>query len=544
MNEKKIVNVASYQRIDSLIISLKSIYNQCDEINVCLNNHTGVIPEFLFSPKINLTFTDNSKGDAFKFLYLESSDGYFLTIDDDLIYPPNYVEFMVNKCKEHNNKKIMTLHGRNFGKLPISSYYKSATERYQCLNEVKKDVVVQFGGTGVMCFHTSLLKKSINDFLYPNMADVWIGKFAKERNIEILCLAHSTGYIKYIPQKSTIFDEESNNDKTQTNVVNEIFGFKNFTNISIIIPTYGNVNFINECVSSIYNSKTNFSFEVLIGIDGCHDSLNYFESTSLQPNTKVFYFDQNEGPYSIKNTLTKISNSDKLLFFDSDDVMNKNMVETIVNELDRYICVKPKFEEFGGKSLGGTRFGEGVFGIKKDVFLSMNGFEPWMMAADSDFMGRLYKTKPRILHTPQVLFKRRVHSNSLTNRNDTGMRSPLRAHYAKISKNKKGHGNPDKLNVRDYTIVSIHKNILVSKQEPPKPKNSVLGILNRTPEPQQQKEVKEINYDEVNKVIFNKQTNKPKTNQGLNNQSSKSLNIKKKLFDNIRGGTHRESRRI
>ena len=36
-----------------------------------------------------------------------------------------------------------------------------------------------------MCFHSSILKKNINDFLYPNMADVWIGKFANENNIQI-----------------------------------------------------------------------------------------------------------------------------------------------------------------------------------------------------------------------------------------------------------------------------------------------------------------------------------------------------------------------
>jgi hypothetical protein len=81
--EKRIVNVASYNRINSLVKSIESIYNQCDEINICLNNHNGEVPDILYRDKINLFFTDNSKGDAFKFLMLEESDGYFLTIDDD-----------------------------------------------------------------------------------------------------------------------------------------------------------------------------------------------------------------------------------------------------------------------------------------------------------------------------------------------------------------------------------------------------------------------------------------------------------------------------
>jgi glycosyltransferase involved in cell wall biosynthesis len=549
--DRRIVNVASYNRVDSLIISLKSIYDQCDEINVCLNDHKGVIPDFLQQPKINLTMTDNSKGDAFKFLKLNDSNGYFITIDDDLVYPQGYVEFMVTKCKENDNKKIITLHGRNFNKFPIPSYYNSASEVYHCLKEVKKDVVVQFGGTGVMCFHTSILKKSIDDFIYPNMADVWIGKFAKENKIEIICVAHNSGFITYTSQKTTIYNSEINKDTLQTKIVNEMFGFTKKPELSVVIPAYNCKNHIDDCIMSIIKSGRDNDIEILVGVDGCIDTLNHIKNKNYH-NVKYFYFTENKGPYSIKNTLANMSKSDKLLFFDSDDIMNQNMIGLTIKELNNYICVKPKYEEFGDRNKI-RKFGEGVFGIGKETFLQMNGFEPWMMAADSDFMGRLYKTKPRILHTEQVLFRRRVHSSSLTNRKDTGMSSPLRAYYANISKNKKGHGNPDKLNVRgyieitpngDYIFQTSDVDNIIPTPEPPKEKNSVLKILDRPQVATPQKEAKEINYEEVNKVIYNKQTNKKNQGQGVNNQSAKTLNIKKKLFENIKGGITRESRRI
>lgn len=230
MSETRIVNVASYNRIESLVKSLESIIDQCDVINVTLNSHDGDIPEILYHDKINLMLSDNSLGDAMKFYMLDKSDGYFLTIDDDLIYPPNYVEFMIAKCKEYGNTRVMTLHGRNFASFPITSYYRSATEIYACLNTVKKNVIVQFGGTGVMCFHTDLFKLPIGYFIYPNMADVWIGKYCMENKIEILCVRHDTGYIKYINQNDTIFDTESRNDELQTLVANSTF------DKSIVLP--------------------------------------------------------------------------------------------------------------------------------------------------------------------------------------------------------------------------------------------------------------------------------------------------------------------
>jgi hypothetical protein len=230
MSETRIVNVASYNRIDSLVKSLESIIDQCDIINVSLNSHDGDIPEILYHDKVNLMLSDNSLGDAMKFYTLDKSNGYYLTIDDDLVYPPNYVEYMIAKCKEYGNTKVITLHGRNFNVFPIKSYYAKASERYSCFNHVGKNVSVQFGGTGVMCFHTDLIKLPIRYFKYPNMADIWIGKHCYENKIDILCVRHESGYINYIPQRTTIYDVESRNDILQTLVANSTF------DKSVILP--------------------------------------------------------------------------------------------------------------------------------------------------------------------------------------------------------------------------------------------------------------------------------------------------------------------
>jgi len=227
MSEKTIVNVASYNRVGCLVNTINSIYDQCDEINIFLNDHIGEIPEKLLDNKINLFFSDNSYGDALKFGKLMESDGYYLTIDDDLIYPPNYVNYMVSRCKEYSNKRVITLHGRNFTSFPINSYYNSYSENYHCLKPQRKNVLVQFGGTGVMCFHTNLMKIPIDFFLYPNMADIWVGKYCIENNVEMICITHSGDFLKYQPQKSTIYDTESKSDGIQTKIVNEIFNPQN-----------------------------------------------------------------------------------------------------------------------------------------------------------------------------------------------------------------------------------------------------------------------------------------------------------------------------
>jgi hypothetical protein len=123
----------------------------------------------------------------------------------------------------------------------------------------------------------------------------------------------------------------------------------------------------------------------------------------------------------------------------------------------RYDLVRLKYKEIrDNKTSDKTNFHEGAIGINKNIFLSMNGFEPWMCAADSDFLGRLYKRKPRIYHTKNLSMYYRRHNTSLTLKKETGMASPLRATYAKTSKNKKGDGNPDKLYTRSFTLVGVN----------------------------------------------------------------------------------------
>jgi hypothetical protein len=239
MIKKKIVNVASYKRLNSLVNTVDSILHQCDELNIFLNSIDAQIPEIFYNEKINLFFSDNRYGDSLKFAPLENSQGYYLTIDDDFIYPNNYVNFMISKCEEYSNQRVITLHGKNFKDFPIQSYYRSHFEYFNCLQKMKKNVLVQFGGTGVMCFHTSLLKIPLNFFEKPNMSDVWFGKYCLENKIEIMCVTHPKDFLKYQVQKNTIYDTYSNNDSIQTQIVNSIFNKnESFVNVINTVQTH------------------------------------------------------------------------------------------------------------------------------------------------------------------------------------------------------------------------------------------------------------------------------------------------------------------
>lgn len=316
--------------------------------------------------------------------------------------------------------------------------------------------------------------------------------------------------------------------------------------LSIIVPTYKNVEFLDELFDSFKKNVVNFPHEYLIGIDDCEQTKKYIEEREFPENFFFFYFVENVGPYKIKNTLAEVAKYENLFFFDSDDYMMESCLSEINKLIYKYECIKPKFVNFKDTKEGRTYIdsnglhGEGVFAIRKNVFLGMNGFEGWRCAADSDFMARIYKLRRKINLTNIILFHRRIHGSSLTMSKETGYSSEIRGKYFSLSKNKTDHGPLPKLEKADYkmydnqtktwseSISTIEQRKIDLQKELKEKKHKLLeSIFSDGPKEVPQKEIKVVNYNQVNRIT-NRQT---QTNLGNA--------LKKAKLEEIRRGSRR-----
>jgi hypothetical protein len=181
--------------LEKVVASLRP---QCDKIWVGLNKYQHT-PSFLKEGEYK--HFDNSTGDAVKFYGAENLDGWVLTCDDDLIYPEGYVDMMCLKVYQYQSP--VTLHGKNYHRPPQA--FDKCTEVFRCLGDVEKDAVVDVGGTGVLCYHTNLIKVRYSDFKIPNMADLWFAKLCKEQGVNIVVIAHKADYLTYLDPEETIY---------------------------------------------------------------------------------------------------------------------------------------------------------------------------------------------------------------------------------------------------------------------------------------------------------------------------------------------------
>ena len=301
-------------------------------------------------------------------------------------------------------------------------------------------------------------------------------------------------------------------------------------------------------IDSIVRSNFNQEYEVLIGIDSCYDTLNYIYETQFPSNFNFFFFENKKGPYIIKNTLTELSKFDKILFFDSDDIMMPSLMSEVYSYLDNYGMIKPKYINFTDKNNSrefkkeGSQFGEGVFGIRKSLFLEINGFEGWEVAADSDFMGRYYKTNNSVLHTQSILFHRRLHENSLTIHPDTGLSSRIRGQYHLQSKRKTSSEIVNQhFVIANYMIVDFqNKSLFETKNQI----NEEYIIPQNEIKKERQNSIQNILSTKA-KVVKNNMSSKTVDYQKINTRTNHPISsqlktaLKKAKLEEIRRGTRR-----
>lgn len=145
----------------------------------------------------------DDRGDQAKFLGCEDApeDIIWLGVDDDLIYPPDYVETIVAGLDRYPGS-IVSFHGWK-----LDEDGECYVENYRCLENVWDDVPVHVAGTGVCAFRLDTIRPVMADFESVN-ADVWLALRAQERQIQRVVLAHKSYWLGYsqLPGKIGVVD--------------------------------------------------------------------------------------------------------------------------------------------------------------------------------------------------------------------------------------------------------------------------------------------------------------------------------------------------
>ena len=205
---------------------------------------------------------------------------------------------------------------------------------------------------------------------------------------------------------------------------------------SIIVPVFNRPDEVDELLESLSN-QTQKDFEVIIVEDGsvktCKDVCDKYADILVLH----YYAKENSGPGQSRNYGAERAKGDYLIILDSDVVLPSGYLTAVDKEL-----TKNPTEAFGGPdaahpsftpiqkaisysmtsffTTGGIRGGKAKLdkfyprsfnmGIRRDVYLKLNGFSKMRFGEDIDFSYRIVEAgyKPRLFPEAWVWHKRRT----------------------------------------------------------------------------------------------------------------------------------------
>ena len=200
--------------------------------------------------------------------------------------------------------------------------------------------------------------------------------------------------------------------------------------ISILIPIYNGIEFIEESVTSVIN-QTNSNWELIIGINGHSENSDIYKKAKEYENKsdkiKVFDFFNIKGKSNTLNEMIKFSSYDYIALLDVDDIWDPKKLEIQSKYLVEYDIIGTRCVYFGDKihvldipikdisNFDFTKTNPIINSssiIKKELCYWNKNYDG---VEDYDLWLRLKKLNKKFYNCEEILIKHRIHDTSAFN---------------------------------------------------------------------------------------------------------------------------------
>lgn len=216
--------------------------------------------------------------------------------------------------------------------------------------------------------------------------------------------------------------------------------------VSIIVPVYNVEKYLGECLDSILNQSYS-NLEVILVDDGSPDNCGDICDNYLKKDNRIKVIHQKNGGLSnARNSGLNTVTGEYMLFFDSDDILLPNAIETLINKAEKYnldfvlyealnfsedsidlettfkYIIKGKYDQvFTGSELLQLLLDNKSFRtpvqlyLYKTAFVNDNNmkFHDGIIHEDWEFTSLAFFYAKRVMIEQSVLYKHRLRGNSI-----------------------------------------------------------------------------------------------------------------------------------
>lgn len=211
-------------RLESFSQALNSILPQVDHLFLFLDRFEQ--PYVAGDPKVTVItsqrFGDLRANGKLMGLNMAGPEAYYFCVDDDIVYPPDYVSRMVSFLQENNNQVIATVHGSTL----FSDFKRYYGDRNVLHRSAPLDTAARMhvGGTCSTAFFTGSVQFDVRNWQTLNMVDLNFALEAKRAECPIIAIPRSDGWLRCLAelQEDSIFVQLRSDDSQQTELAKKL----------------------------------------------------------------------------------------------------------------------------------------------------------------------------------------------------------------------------------------------------------------------------------------------------------------------------------
>ena len=212
--------------------------------------------------------------------------------------------------------------------------------------------------------------------------------------------------------------------------------------VAVIMAAWNASRYILEALESIEQQKprTGWAYGLRLGVDGCEATSRFL----IRAGVTHWWSPENVGPYVMRNSLIELAPCAAYAIFDADDKMRDEYLAELLAWVGSDGIAgagRTQVKADGTLLKRRTSYKSGVCIISHDAWKKLGGYRPWPMAADYDLITRANKLKIPVRAVKKALYIRRVHSDSLTQRKETGFKSQQRVEFASRARSLAKHAH-------------------------------------------------------------------------------------------------------
>ena len=207
----------------------RAVFNllpQCDRLHVFLADYKAV-PNFLRgSDKIHAVLNSGEdRGSIEKFRWHNIVRGYYITCDDDVLYPKDYTARLVVAIEKYKRQAVVGFHGAVISKFPVENYYKNRVNLHFG-QRLAEDTPVHVVGNVCGGHHTSTLPFGLSKQKPSHTQDdIWLAIAAQKMKVPMVCLKREQDWIRSNPQidqRGSIYDTHKAGCQPITDSINAL----------------------------------------------------------------------------------------------------------------------------------------------------------------------------------------------------------------------------------------------------------------------------------------------------------------------------------